>query len=543
MDDSTLTQLKQIKQREEFERRGTGPWTVVYKSWNNDDSNGGFFAAFTPPSSRSKLLESTSWDLSIGEGQPGFIEYWGKRRRNKYLRYGNDDGIEPIVIVQSHHGIKPRMLPQLAEEFRLFHNLWVTPDGTRLYKVYTDGNDSVAVEVAEDEVSIRTNLLRQFQAGRQLDLMLYVDSIQFVNDPDQQLDLSKLKDDLATETMRLSFHASDHVYGRERPFSRLFGKKVLAPPPRSKAGIWPFEEKAEEFQEFIIGEDENGELQTFSCNPDALANYFGANPKAPHYLTPVYFRREVLQKYYEHPEKFEVRDGYLSCGSLWGVQIDNNHPRHVMVFLGDVGRDLPESERNYWKSFNIPPIGGMSRTTFRRSFLAQFADAEAPDLRFKSLYTRFNRAWQEKFGWALFKPLHEADAHVLQSLRVPLSDSQPEFEQQVFGLTKLLVASLNEAEIRSRTSQPVAADAKGLDKLETWLAQEQYPHTKRDVAFLRRLQRLRSKMAAHRKGSDYEKTLGREGVHADKITEVVHLLVGSQEFLKSLGKHFDLTMA
>lgn len=53
----------------------------------------------------------------------------------------------------------------------------------------------------------------------------------------------------------------------------------------------------------MIGEDEGGQLHRFNCNPNALADYFGGNPDAPHYLTPVFFRREVLQRYFEHPEK------------------------------------------------------------------------------------------------------------------------------------------------------------------------------------------------------------------------------------------------
>ena len=121
---------------------------------------------------------------------------------------------------------------------------------------------------------------------------------------------------------------------------------------------------------FIIGEDQDGSSLEYSCDPDELANYFGANPNAPHYVTPVFFRRDVLQKYYEDTDKYAVEDGYLRCGGLWGVRIDNDQPDYVMVFLGDLRRDLPAAERDYWRSFNIAPVGPMSETAFRRSFLA-----------------------------------------------------------------------------------------------------------------------------------------------------------------------------
>lgn len=190
---------------------------------------------------------------------------------------------------------------------------------------------------------------------------------------------------VTTDGLCFSFHAGTLDWPK-RPFSRFLGKKVFAPPPRSTCGVWPYEDAEEPFPDFIIGEDDFGGALRFSCDPNRLANYFGGNPDAPHYLTPVFFRRDVLQRYYEHPEKYSVEDGYLRCGGLWGIQIDNDSSDYVVVFLGDLGRDLPATERDYWRAFNVPPIGSMSETAFRRSFLSQFGDATAPDTRFKRAY-------------------------------------------------------------------------------------------------------------------------------------------------------------
>ena len=52
-------------------------------------------------------------------------------------------------------------------------------------------------------------------------------------------------------------------------------------------------------------------------------------------------------------------------------------------------------------------------------------------------------------------------------------------------------------------------DEKSIAKFERLLRQEGYEQADRDVKLLRDVQTLRSKAAAHRKGSDYEKTLGR----------------------------------
>src|SRR5690349_21247688 len=217
--------------------------------------------------------------------------------------------------------------------------------------------------ITPKEVQLRTNLLRQYQAGRQLDLLLFIDSVRYVEGP-KPANTDGSSEDVTNATTKVSFHVGDHSIGG-RPFSRLFGTKVLPPPPINKAGIWPYDERKEDYISFIIGEDDTGTPTTFSCDPERLANYFGANPDAPNYLTPVFFRREVLQRYYEQPEKFSVDDGYLRCGGLWGLRLDNDHPDHIMVFLGDLGRDLPESEKSYWKAFNVSPTGAMSDTVFK----------------------------------------------------------------------------------------------------------------------------------------------------------------------------------
>lgn len=67
-------------------------------------------------------------------------------------------------------------------------------------------------------------------------------------------------------------------------------------------------------QTFIIGKSPDRENINFTCDPDKLANGFGANPDAPDYLTLVYFHRDVLGKYYLDPDKYIVQDSELRYG-------------------------------------------------------------------------------------------------------------------------------------------------------------------------------------------------------------------------------------
>lgn len=540
-DEELVRHLRQDDVREIADRKGSEAWTTVYRSWREELENGGEFAAFAPSEYRQSALASGSWDLRIGGGLPGFTQFYEDGEPTAvYLRHGNDSGIEPIVITQSHYGIKQRQLPQISEEFRLYHNLWQSPDGRQLVLIDDDGSEEVVAVISEKEVRVRTPLLRQFQAARQLDLLLFIDSVRYAPGLEFGSDLESLNEEIENDDSRY-FLAVGEPFSKDGPFSRLNGKKIIPPPAVEKAGVWPYEDESENYVDFMIGEDEFGAPTRHTCDPDKLANYFGANPDAPHYLTPVFFRREVLQRYYEEPEKYSVEDGYLRCGALWGVRMDNDHPEHVMVFLGDLGRDLPESHRDHWRAHNITPTGHMSRTVYRRSFLAEFADPEAPDLKFKSLYRRFNEAWEEERGWRLYKEPHKDDEHVIKRLRVPLNDTQPEFETQIAALSKVLVDFLNEKEIAKALGGSLDGE-KGIAKLERWLKSESYAHVERDIKFLRRLQRLRSKGTAHRKASDYEKHLAQEGVDENKQAEIARQLWIASQMLTDLADHFSVSL-
>ena len=108
----------------------------------------------------------------------------------------------------------------------------------------------------------------------------------------------------------------------------------------------------------------------------------------------------------------------------------------------------------------------------------------------------------------MFREPTGPDANLLQQLRIPLTESQTEFEGSLDILAKLLSDGLKDKEIKRRLQSP-GKDEKSIAKFERWLRQEGYEHVDRDIKLLRDIQTLRSKAAAHRKGADYEKTLDR----------------------------------
>ncbi|QNA75370.1 hypothetical protein C8250_028890 [Streptomyces sp. So13.3] len=495
--------LEQTDVRQMFENAGTGIWTTIYDSWHESGvANGGIYCALAPLSHREAAVRDPGWDIMAGDFRPGFSQHYEDGQTVVTYLPGarSSELVEPLVLLREYGGVIPSEL-ELVEQFRLFHNLYFDKLTSQYMKPHDDGTSAVAVKFDRRKVEVQTKLLRQYQAAQQLDLLLFVDSVRFGAAGEEP----PPREDWSTDLLMAHRVPSRDNRG-ESPFTRYLGTRVLPPPPIEKSGIWPYEEPDDYYPDFLIGTDPDGDEIRFTCNPDALANYFGANPDAPNYLTPVHFRREVLKKYYDKPELYSVDDGHLSCAGLWSLRLDNCAAKTVVVFLGDLGRDLPKRERDYWRSFNVPPDAPVSETLIRRAFLGQFVDPEATDLRFRSSYVALRGAWASRFGWDLFRAPQDADAGLLQRLRLPLDDSQAEFEASIRIMTQLCVDAINEKDILAHTSDPQSGEA-GISKLKRWFEQEGYPHADRDIKFLRSLQEARSKFTAHRKGSDYEKTL------------------------------------
>lgn len=286
--------------------------------------------------------------------------------------------------------------------------------------------------------------------------------------------------------------------------------------------MWGFaEEKPKKHVDFIIGVDEDGNEVSYTSNPDELANYFGANPEAPNYLTAVSFRKEVLDKYYQQPGKYKVSDGMLGCGYLWSMYLDNHHDDKVCAWLGDLGRDLPYEDQLHWRSHNIASPDGVSETYHRRQMLAQFTDSDRPEHVFQLKYGELTKACTEVLGWRLLLPLAPEDEHHFQCVRVPATDEQRDFDELVLGLTKILIDSLNEKSLNSLVPKDQLTDLKGsISRLEAALAACSIEDAEGHIAFLRKLQNLRSSGSAHRKGSNYRKIATEFGVDSQSLRSV-----------------------
>jgi hypothetical protein len=504
-----------------------GPWITICNMESHTDGLS-LFSALIQKDRLSKVLEQAGWDLSVGGGGPSVCT----GTETEYLR--NPNGwIEHLAVYRSFPSRDNYV--EISEDFRLYHNLYYDAQRNVYLKLNDDGQEEEAAVIQGTTAKVKLRLLSEYLAVRQMHFVLFFEGNYWSKQSRKELGISPDQDfSVTTDRLRMDFWSGDAAFVDDsKCFSRLMGKMILPCPTDSIPD--PFERKDESFSEFIIGIDEHGNSVRHSCDHNLLANYFGANPGAPHYLTSVHFRRDVLQKYFDNPQTYSVDDGVVKCGAFWHLRLDNDHPDRVIVFLGDLGRDLPESERHHWLGYNIPPEGKMSETAYTRSFRGWFADPKSPDHVFKRLYQEVSREWQAKFGWPFFLPLREEDEHVLKVIRSPLTENPDEFDKLTLYMTKILIDSLNEAEIAK--SITLEEKDRGIKKLAKFFVQLGRTDSAAPIQFLRNLQSLRTG-SAHRKSSDYSKAaaafgmndVGFKGAGAKILTEAVSFL----EYIRSV---------
>ena len=490
---------------------------TVYQVNNDEEeqSKRYIYCALIPSFQIQDSLADSTWDLEFSRGMPSGITYHkqGELQR-EYLRYGVDNGVEPLIIDRNFHRLREDYR-EISEEFRLFHELYHDRKTDQYLKMDDAGNEEVVAVVKPDHIQIRLKEIRQFLAIKEMHL-----AIQFVFSETSLHSLEELELQAGDENKHNGLMCWMRRYGDLNStancwaFSRLVGKRLVEPLPKAKSGFWPFAEETEEnFVEFIIDVDENGDEVYATCNPHGGIEY----------LTPVHFSKKVLDKYYQAPRKYSVEDTYFGCGSLWGAYIDNHHKDRVCMWLGDLGRDLPYSEQQHWRLHNIPPTDGISKTFFDRQLGAQFKNSDMPEHIFEQRYRDLQKMSQDNLGEQWLLPLNTADTFHLQGMRIPATDEQRDFDEVVLSLTKVLIDSLNEAYLKKMIpfeKRKKFKDKHGIAGLEAALHLNGITDGDDHLDFLRKLQSLRSSGSAHRKGRNYEKIAKHFGIENQNLRDV-----------------------
>jgi len=500
-------------------------WAIAYCNEKRlkDIDQGLIYSAFIAEDKITDVLSKYDWDLRL-DGGPGLVFYKdGNEEKANYRRF-SEDGIEPLVYYRDFHGAKETYL-EISEEFRLYLDLYeeyVSNKEKKYIRIDDNGDEEVVAIISENEIKVQIKCLKEYISVRNMVFVVLFSLTRFSKETLEELSLNE-----QNKTNKRSYFIYSHLLRNVRigdfnAQGELFGKVLIS-------GIKDYKPKLFEtrkHEKFIVGTDKNGNEKCLSCEKE--------------YYYPVYFKREVLDKYYNNPDKFTVEDGLVKAGGLWSLRIDNNNYYYVIVFLKELGL-LPYKEQVYWKSYNIklPLDKGLSRAAYLRNIMGEFADPDMPDHYFKEKYNEFSEKWYKKYGWYLFMPLSKNDEHHFKSLHRPSPENRKDFDAQVASLTEIIIDYLNEREL-AKGINIENKDPKGIDKLEAFLANNGY-HFDEMIKFFRKLQALRSYTVAHRKSEERKEVkelyeyFHMDDKHLDKVFD--DILIGAIKVFNTLEKN------
>lgn len=497
-------------------------WLVVEQHDRRNHDTDGVSTILISPGARAEVFSEHEWSTrSLGN----FVIVG-----DSDVELGQSEAIgegyaEFFCQVQPNHRLRPPTV-EMSQPF-----LW-------FWDAIRDGNDWFYVDGAGREqplvrstiegdnytVEVRALELRRYLAQRGMLGVIQHDHVLWADTPVFEL----LQHDYDSDWCSFAWHAA---HGQPIPghpaLSRLLGKNVITGIPGGPNPSW-LDYGNGSYGEFIIGVDgESGGLLSFSCDPDLVSNYFGKNPDAPHYLTPVHFDQKVLDRYLDDPDRYSVSSTRISALDMWSISIGRTSTGDVEIYLGDLGRDMPWQERDHWRAHNIPPRGRMNGDRFRRDFLGQLAGAQDPLDALRDARRAVNDAARTKFGWPIFRPLVHNDAVAFEQLHPPVLDSERALIQPVLLLAKGLVDAIDSKAIKSLLNSAEQQSLRLLEELLISLGGDSSV-----VQPLRNLYRLRSSGGvAHLAGDSREKVHVAVGIArlspADAVNKLAHDLTES----------------
>ena len=474
---------------------------------------------------RSVFANATEIDSVFSQPSTPFLEPSGR------FNWPRDVETIPLVLYRDFWGIREPYL-EICEDFRLFHNLYDGLDG-HFFKIFDDGSEEriATVDQASGIVRIRMKEILEFLADKDMYLVIQTFCLEFsdrtLNDLGFAEDLREDRDGLT----RWRFEYCDFDDHERKSFTRLRVLRVFEP------NLHSLRQRPERYESFIVGVDKVGEEIEHTCDTGQLKGPFGKNPDAPGFLTPISFRKDVLEKYRQETRKYEISENTLQCGGLWYLPLDDDHDDKVVVWLGDLGEKLPHGEQRYWRSFNFASETGISETYFQRQLMADPVDSNRSEHQFRHKYEDLSRVSCENLGWDILLPLEDAEKYLLQDVRVPLTDEQRDFDGLVLGLAKILIDSLNARELRRLLiDDQLESASPSIDILGAATSGRGFHQAGRHISFLRNVQSLRSSSSAHRKGSKYRKIARKFGIeHRGGLRNVfAGILIQSVDFLDFL---------
>ncbi|MEZ5410187.1 MAG: hypothetical protein R2761_19310 [Acidimicrobiales bacterium] len=492
----------------EILREPTG-WITVCEHYSSDVRHGGRGCVLSAPAAVAAALADTRWvgtDLGTfsvwenSEGAAGFDTGLHSTERGTDLEF--------FAQVKRPAG-SPDPILDISQPFLWYFDAYPVRGGWAYLNRAGRPQELVRAQLAREHwiVEVRALEFRQFLHACGRDAIMQVDCAPLTSTDD----FERVDDEFSSAWANFDFVATSERSYSDGGFARLLGQYVVEGSRTSR--VPRFEERRRDvtYPDFVYGIDPStGEPLSHTCDPSELGTYFDADNSRLHYLTPVYFKREVLIPYAQEPNRYRLSRTRLTCLDLWGLDISFNTAGLVEVYLGDLGRDLPSDEWGHWITYNTMPEGEMERGRFRRDFLNQFA--ASPDIPGDLRRAREGvaEATERVLGAPVWRPLGDDVAPEFESMIGPLSEDPVALQGPLILIAKCFVDAIDPAPLKT-----FLGDAQSGERSLSLLGRtaERLGGSSDDVEALRALYDVRSAGGfAHLGGSRREAALARLGI-------------------------------
>lgn len=524
-----------------YKNLNSAEWVTIYEHPKKKDLENDIFT-FCALLENSKLdedyLDYPEWNFSSDSfGCSGFDRILAQGKEQEIFYSGETYG-EYEYLVALRHFEKYESTVEINPKLIWYKNLIKVEDG------YRDPiSDEIIIKVNSEKIEIQKSYLKDFLSAYKKLCVIVFDHRRYFYSNDILISPSKKE---KNEQFCFNIFTSSISYTIDESkkinyLSRIFGKVIVTPFLKPRHHEFISLTKSEEFEEFIIGHDNEDEEVLFTCDEGKLANYFGANPHAPYFLTPTYFKITVLDKYKNDPRNYKISDSNLSFLSKWSIPFSINEENTVVVWLGDLGR-IPYEEQKYWRSFNITPKGGIEKNFYERQINAKWTEPSRLESKLVPTISEINSVIVKNYGDILFKPLSTADSQIYNTFMLPTNLSIPEYQSFLMKFNKILAESINTKLIEKIMGDNYSKDLGSINKLGEFLKFIGFDQQGIISASIKKGYDSRNKLAGHSASfKEYNKIWKRtENAEFSSIEDATNLLrdvIGAMEYVLKESKN------
>ncbi|WP_291792860.1 hypothetical protein [Brevibacterium sp.] len=407
---------------------------------------GGTHCIIIDAESRDQVLQSgTGWS---GQSEIGRVEVWNDETFSDGLSASHDleGSLAFFSAVREHHRfVNPTF--EITPAFLWYWDAFPSNGGWSYFDSAGRSVELIRIAISMDEWKVEVSALemRTFLAASGRELLVQKDYTLLTTN--KIAPFRRVEDKHRTPWSHFDWFAMEDERSSETTaFSNVMGKYIVTGTVTARVRRVDTRKEDKNYIEYIHAIDpRTGNMSLHTCNPDMLGDY--GDSSRMHWMTPVYFSREVLNRYTSEPHRYKVTAGHIWCLDLWGLDISTNTAGLVEVYLGELGR-LPEGEQVHWRAYNVPPEGEMDEGRFRRDFLNQSIGSPDPAGDLRRARRRAAEVTTALLGSPVWRDLDPQAATEFEALVGPANNDPAALTAPTITLTKSLVDGIDPAPLK-----------------------------------------------------------------------------------------------